>query len=149
MPGVSPSAPADQIAHAIHVIRGHRVMLDADLAVLYGVTTKRLNQQLRRNRRRFPADFAFQLTAEEVQILKSQIATSSAAAGTNLRSQSVTSSSVWGGRRYTPVAFTEHGADSQFRVVFDAIRQLMEPEEPKRIGFRAVRAPDDPPRSRS
>ena len=70
-------------------------MLDSDLAAPYGVTTKRLNQQLRRNRGRFPADFAFQLRAEEVQILKSQI---------------VTSSSMWGGRRYPPVAFTEHGA---------------------------------------
>jgi ORF6N domain len=79
---------------AIHLIRGQRVMLDSDLAAIYGVTTKRLNEQLRRNRLRFPSDFAFQLTAEEFTNLKSQIATSS----------------FHGGRRYRPWVFTEHGA---------------------------------------
>ena len=79
---------------AIHLIRGQRVMLDFDLAAIYGVTTKRLNEQLRRNRSRFPSDFAFQLTAEEFTNLKSQIATSS----------------FHGGRRYRPWVFTEHGA---------------------------------------
>jgi hypothetical protein len=79
---------------AIHLIRGQRVMLDSDLAAIYGVTTKRLNEQLRRNRSRFPSDFAFQLTAEELTNLKSQIATSS----------------FHGGRRYRPWVFTEHGA---------------------------------------
>ena len=79
---------------AIHLIRGQRVMLDSDLAAIYGVTTKRLNEQLRRNRSRFPSDFAFQLTAEEFTNLKSQIATSS----------------FHGGRRYRPWVFTEHGA---------------------------------------
>jgi aromatic ring-opening dioxygenase LigB subunit len=78
----------------IHLIRGHRVMLDSDLAVIYGVTTKRLNEQVRRNRSRFPNDFAFQLTAKELTNLRSQIATSS----------------FHGGRRYRPWAFTEHGA---------------------------------------
>src|SRR5206468_5747929 len=78
----------------IHLIRGHRVMLDSDLAVIYVVTTKRLNEQLRRNRSRFPSDFAFQLTAEELTNLRSQIATSS----------------FHGGRRYRPWVFTEHGA---------------------------------------
>jgi hypothetical protein len=78
----------------IHLIRGHRVMLDSDLAVIYGVTTKRLNEQLRRNRSRFPNDFAFQLTAKELTNLRSQIATSS----------------FHGGRRYSPWVFTEHGA---------------------------------------
>jgi hypothetical protein len=88
---------------AIHLIRGQRVMLDSDLAMIYGVTTKRLNEQLKRNRLRFPADFAFQLTVQEFRNLKSQIATSS------LRSQFVTSSSH-GGKRKLPWVFSEHGA---------------------------------------
>jgi hypothetical protein len=58
---------------AIYIVRGHRVMLDSDLAAIYQVTTKKLNQQLRRNRDRFPKDFAFQLSAEELTILRSQI----------------------------------------------------------------------------
>jgi ORF6N domain len=88
---------------AIHLIRGQRVMLDSDLAAIYQVSTKRLNEQLQRNRRRFPADFAFQLTAEELTSLRSQIATSS------LRLQTATSKKH-GGRRYLPWVFTEHGA---------------------------------------
>jgi hypothetical protein len=159
-----------RIEEAILVVRGHRVLLDADLASLYGVPPKRLNEQVRRNRERFPGDFMFQLTDEEVEILRSQFATSSA----------------WGGRRYPPYAFTEQGVamlssvlrstravqvnieimrtfvrlrrmlqaneilarkltalekkyDAQFRVVFDAIRELMAPPSSpkKRIGFRA------------
>jgi hypothetical protein len=65
-----------KIERRIYSIRGVRVILDADLAILYGVSTKRLNEQFRRNRRRFPDDFAFQLTAEETAALRSQIATS-------------------------------------------------------------------------
>jgi ORF6N domain-containing protein len=144
-------------------------MLDADLAVLYGVSTKRLNEQVRRNRSRFPDDFMFQLTAEEVRSLRSQFATSKQGRG---------------GRRYAPLVFTEQGIamlstvlnseraiqvnieimrafvrlremiathkdlvrklealekryDAQFRVVFDAIRELMKPPEPnkRKIGF--------------
>jgi hypothetical protein len=64
------------VESAIYLIRGQRVMLDSDLAAIYGVPTKRLNEQLRRNRHRFPEDFAFQLTAGEYRNLKSQIATS-------------------------------------------------------------------------
>jgi hypothetical protein len=79
---------------AIHLIRGQRVMLDFDLAMIYVVTTKRLNEQLKRNRLRFPADFAFQLTVQEFRTLKSQIATSSS----------------HGGKRKLPWVFTEHGA---------------------------------------
>jgi hypothetical protein len=75
------------------VLRGRRVLLDAELAVLYGVSTRRLNEQVRRNRKRFPDDFLFELTAEEFANLKSHFATSS-----------------WGGRRTRPLAFTEHGA---------------------------------------
>ena len=78
----------------IHLVRGQRVMLDSVLAEIYGVSTKRLNEQLKRNRKRFPADFAFQLTAQEFMNLKSQIATSSA----------------HGGKRKAPWVFTEHGA---------------------------------------
>lgn len=163
-------AAVPDIASRIHTVRGQRVMLDSALAPLYGVTTKRLNEQFRRNRERFPADFAFRLTPGEVA---------------NLRSQSATSSSDWGGRRYRPWAFTEHGAvmlasvlnsptavaasiqvvrafvqlrgvlashkelarrldelesryDTKFKVVFEAIRELMEPPPPptKQIGFR-------------
>jgi len=88
-------APVDRVLAAIHVIRGQRVMLDADLAALYGVSTKRLNEQVRRNRRRFPEDFMVQLTAAEAA---------------NLRSQIATSRSGHGGRRFRPLAFTEHGA---------------------------------------
>ena len=83
-----------RIATTIYVVRGQRVMLDEDLAVVYSVTTKRLNEQLRRNAGRFPGDFVFELTSEEVANLRSQFATSRS----------------WGGRRYLPYAFTEHGA---------------------------------------
>jgi hypothetical protein len=95
-----------KIAHlenAIHLVRGQRVMLDSDLAAIYGVTTKRLNEQLKRNCVRFPDDFAFQLTGQEFTNLKSQIATSS------LRPRFVTSPSH-GGKRKLPWVFTEHGA---------------------------------------
>jgi hypothetical protein len=87
--------PIETIAHKILVVREQRVILDADLARLYGVTTKRLNEQVRRNRDRFPEDFVFQLDAEETEVLRSHFATSKAGSG---------------GRRYCPYAFTEHGA---------------------------------------
>ncbi len=89
------SAIIEAVENAIHLIRGQRVMLDSDLAEFYGVETKVLNQAVRRNIHRFPTDFAFQLKAEEL---------------TNLRSQIVTSSGSHGGRRYSPWVFTEHGA---------------------------------------
>ena len=87
--------PVEDIAARIHSVRGQRVVLDADLATLYGVTTKRLNQQVQRNNDRFPADFMIRLTKTEIA---------------NLRLQFATSSSEWGGSRYLPRAFTEHGA---------------------------------------
>jgi hypothetical protein len=87
--------PVHDITRAILVLRGQRVLLDAELASLYGVTTKRLNEQVRRNLDRFPEDFMFQLTAAEATALRSQIATSNTGRG---------------GRRYLPYAFTEHGA---------------------------------------
>ena len=160
--------PMEQIEHAIFLIRGQKVMLDSNLAELYGVATKVLIQAVKRNEDRFPDDFMFQLTEQELNILRSQIVTSR-----------------WGGRRYPPYAFTEQGVamlssvlhsaraihvnieimrafvrlrqmlasntdlarklatlekkyDAQFRVVFDAIRELMTPPEPKKkrpIGF--------------
>lgn len=161
--------PVEIIEQKILLIRGHKVILDADLAELYGVESKILNQAVKRHIKRFPVDFMFQLTNQELIIL---------------RSQSVTSSQ-WGGRRYAPYAFTEQGVamlssvlnsdraievnilimrsfvklremisthkdlakklenleqkyDSQFKMVFDAIRQLMAPPESKKkraIGF--------------
>jgi hypothetical protein len=97
----------------ILVMRNQRVILDADLASLYGVTTKRFIETFKRNQQRFPDDFAFQLTAVEFNNLRSQIATSSSQAieSTSVnqnRSQPVTRSH--GGRRYRPWVFTEHGA---------------------------------------
>jgi hypothetical protein len=163
-----PPFRAEDISRRIHIIRGHCVMLDADLAKLYGVSTKRLNEAIRRNAARFPEDFMFQMNEEEADNLRSQFATSKS----------------WGGRRYLPYVFTEQGVamlssvlnseqaiqvniaimrafvrmrqllvsheelartvdalekkyDAQFRVVFDAIRALMEPTKPprRRIGF--------------
>jgi len=97
----------------ILTIRNQRVILDADLAKLYGVPTKRFNEAFKRNQQRFPDDFAFQLAAAEFNNLRPQVATSSSQAIESIhinliRSQSVTSSH--GGRRYRPWAFTEHGA---------------------------------------
>lgn len=161
---------AADVERKILLLRGERVMLDADLAKLYEVETRLLVRAVRRNFSRFPTDFMFQLTAGELAILRSQIGISSAGHG---------------GRRYAPYAFTEHGVvmlsavlrspravlvsievvrafvrlrsmlsghtdlarklamlekryDAQFRVVFDAIRELMEPQPsapPRRIGF--------------
>jgi hypothetical protein len=94
MPNEKALVPVEVIENRILVIRGQKVILDSDLADLYEVKTKALNQAVKRNAERFPEDFAFQLTDKEFQ---------------NLRSQTVTSS-WWGGRRYPPFAFTEHGA---------------------------------------
>jgi hypothetical protein len=161
--------PVDRIEKAILLIRGQKVILDADLAALYGVETKMLVRAVKRNINRFPTDFMFQLSKEEFDNLRFHFGTSS----------------VWGGRRYPPYAFTEQGVamlssvlrsqravqvnieimrafirlrqmlashvelarkldalekkyDAQFKQVFEAIRQLMAPPEPKRrpIGFR-------------
>lgn len=174
----------------ICVIRGHRVMFDNDLATLYGVDTGQLNRAVSRNRERFPDDFMFQLTTEELAILKCQFGISKSPVDPALKSPSVTSKDPRGGRRRSrPYAFTQegiamlssvlrsgravevnvaimrafvrlremtlgigelarkvealergfakHGED--FKVVFDALRQLMTPpEKPRRkIGFNA------------
>lgn len=88
-------APVEGLEGLIHPVRGHRVMLDSDLARIYGTTTARLNQALKRNPERFPSDFACQLTREEFAVLMSQI---------------VTSKPRRGGRQKLPWVFTEHGA---------------------------------------
>jgi hypothetical protein len=92
----SHSGLPDLIDRQIYLIRGEKVMLDTDLALLYGVTTKRLNEQVKRNRKRFPEDFMFQLTPAEVQELN--------------RSQNATGSQKHRDPRYRPFAFTEDGA---------------------------------------
>jgi hypothetical protein len=97
----------------IFALRGHRVMLDADLARLYGIATMRFNEAFKRNRRRFPADFAFQLTAGENSNLKSQTAISSSQSVDSVGEISRSSQSrigFHGGRRHLPWVFTEHGA---------------------------------------
>jgi hypothetical protein len=168
------SIPPERIERRILRIRGQNVMLDTDLAELYEVDTKVLNQAVKRNLERFPGDFMFRLKNEE---------------STALRSQIVTSNEGRGGRRYSPYAFTEQGVamlssvlrspravqvniaimrafvklreiiashhqlaqrleemesryDEQFRTVFDAIRDLMEPPEKprRRIGFSSPSA---------
>jgi hypothetical protein len=120
--------PVERIARAILVLRGEKVMLDSDLAALYGVTTGNLNKAVKRNAERFPIDFMFQLDAEEVANLKFQFGISS-----------------WGGRRRLPYAFTEQGVamrrvgkhDEKIAAILEVIRQLMAvPETPRRkIGF--------------
>jgi hypothetical protein len=94
MAGSRSMVPAERIERSILLIHGQKVILDGDLAELYGVETRALVQAVQRNLERFPDDFMFQLTKEEFD---------------NLRSQSVISSLGWGGRRYPPYAFTEQG----------------------------------------
>ena len=89
----------DNITQSILLVRGRKVLLDAELAALYGVTTKRFNQQVQRNLERFPEDFMFQLTDHEVASLRLQIVTLDIHAGGRGRH-----------RKYRPYAFTEHGA---------------------------------------
>jgi len=120
------------------LIRGHKVMIDVDLAELYGVPTKRLNEQVRRNQKRFPSDFMFQLTKEEAE---------------NLRSQFATSRSTHGGRRSLPYVFTEHGVAMLSSVLnseraievnitimraFIKLRQILESNEELNRKFAAV-----------
>src|SRR6266851_2306421 len=167
------AAITSAVESRILFLRHQRVILDADIAELYGVPVRQLNQQVKRNQERFPSDFVFQLTAKEDEILRSQI---------------VISRDTHGGRRYRPFAFTEHGAimaatvlnsekavqmsvfvvrafvrlremlatnrrlagkidelenrldthDSTLQDLIEAIRELMTPEEPRRvrIGFQ-------------
>ena len=164
-------APIELIERKIHLIRGQKVMLDSDLAELYGVPAKVLNQAVKRNIKRFPSDFMLQFNEDEYAALRSQIVTLKKGRGQH--------------RKYPPFAFTEQGVamlssvlnseraiemnilimrvfvkiremiasnkylakrldelekkyDAQFKVVFDALRQLMTPPEPvkNKIGFR-------------
>lgn len=94
MADASSLIPVERIASRIYLLRGEKVMLDSDLAELYGVETKNLHKAAKRNQRRFPEDFMFQVTDEEGEILRFQIGTSS---------------QEHGGRRYRPYAFTEQG----------------------------------------
>ena len=181
MDGQVSLVPLERIERAIIVVRGEKVMLDSELAQIYGVDTGALNRAVKRNTSRFPVDFMFQLTTEEAVSLRCQIGISNEGRG---------------GRRYLPYAFTEHGAlmlanvlnseraaqtsvqvvrafvklrqllasnaelarkvnaiekkyDAQFKIVFDAIRQLMSPpEKPRReIGFH-VKHNEDKPKAR-
>ncbi len=196
--------PAERIERRILLVRGQKVLLDFQLAELYEVETKALNQAVKRNLERFPEDFMFQLSEEEAEaILRSQIVTSCSdeqpkplktkGVSTNLKSQIVTSSwdENYGGRRFLPYAFTEQGVamlssvlrspravqvniaimrtfvqlrqllsshadlakklasleskyDQQFKAVFDAIRELMEPPtaaQKREIGFHTSLPP--------
>ncbi|PJE77223.1 DNA-binding protein [Candidatus Uhrbacteria bacterium CG10_big_fil_rev_8_21_14_0_10_48_16] len=101
--------PNELVESKIFVFRGKKVMVDRDLATLYGVETRILNQAVRRNIKRFPEDFMFQLTDQELQ---------------NLRSQSVTSSLEHGGRRYVPYVFTEQGV-AMLSSVLNSDRAIM------------------------
>jgi hypothetical protein len=122
-------APAEWISRAIFVLRGHRVLLDAELATLYGVTTKVFNQAVKRNFKRFPADFLFQLKTDEVNSLRSQIVTLKRGRGRH--------------PKYLPYAFTEHGA-IMVATILNSPRAVemsihVNPSAPKRrgIGFTA------------
>jgi ORF6N domain len=111
MPKSSNKLTTDQLGRLIYEIRSERVMLDSDLASIYGVETKGLNRAVKRNRDRFPKDFVFQLTEKEWKNLRYQIGTaSSSREHQSLRYQIGTSSSGHGGRRNRPYVFTEHGA---------------------------------------
>jgi len=102
-------ASLSAVEGVIHTIRGERVILDADLAKLYGVETRALNQAVRRHRNKFPPDFLLELTPDEHEaLMRSQFVTASPSQ--SLRSQIVISKPGRGGRRYLPFAFTEHGA---------------------------------------
>lgn len=108
MPATAKIVPAERIQSRILVLRGQRVLLDADLAAIYEVPTSQLNQAVKRNVSRFPEDFMFQLTKEEAEQVRSK---SQSVTLSTLRSQTVTSNEARrGGRRYLPFAFTEHGA---------------------------------------
>lgn len=116
--------PAERIANSILIVRGNRVLLDVDLAAMYGVENRALLQAVKRNPERFPDDFMLQLTLQE---------------WANLRSQIVISSSEHGGRRYAPYAFTEQGIAMLSSAFSRPSRELMNPPAPKRrgIGFTA------------
>jgi len=122
------SVRVEHVAARIHVIWGENVMLDADLAELYGVLTKNLNLAVRRNLRRFPSDFMFQLSPDEATTLRLRFATS------NIRR---------GGRRYAPYAFTEQGV----AMLFTHVQKLLTPCAPKKAPTASPRRHKTKPRS--
>ena len=147
----SVSVSIQLIERRIYLIRGQKVMIDEDLAELYGVPTKHLNQQVSRNTRRFPADFVFRLTKEEAEALRSQFVTSNV--NLDLKSQNATSKRGRGGRRYLPYVFTEQGvamlsgvlnSDQAIEVnvaimrAFVRLRQMLETNEELNRKFAAV-----------
>ena len=111
MPKSSNKLTSDQLDRLIYEVRGERLMLDSDLALIYGVETKALNRAVKRNRDRFPKDFMFQLSEDEWKNLRYQIGTSNSnSKHQSLRYQIGTSTLGHGGRRSRPYVFTEHGA---------------------------------------
>jgi hypothetical protein len=153
------SVSVQLIERRIYLIRGQKVMLDFDLAELYGVATRQLNQQVTRNKKRFPEDFMFQLTKEEAEALRSQFVISNAKTSdfgpktAILRSQFVISRSKRGGRRSLPYAFTEQGVAMLSSVLnseqaievniaimraFVRLRQMLETNEELNRKFVAV-----------
>jgi hypothetical protein len=110
----------DQLSRLIYEIRGERVMLDSDLAAIYGVETKALNRAAKRNADRFPKDFMFQISSREWQNLKCQIGTSSSDRESQvLRYRFGTLKTGHGGRRKLPYVFTEHGAIMAAKKTYD------------------------------
>jgi hypothetical protein len=102
----------ENIAQFVFLVRGEKVMLDSDLAKLYGIEPRVLNQAVARNKKRFPVDFMFQLSTKEYETLRSQTVISNQSgvtASSRMRSQIVTTKNGRGGRRYSPYAFTEQG----------------------------------------
>jgi hypothetical protein len=143
------SVSVELIERRIYLIRGQKVMIDFDLAELYGESTKRLNQQVTRNKRRFPEDFMFRLTKEETESVSSQFVISKP----DLRLQFATSNTRRGGRRYLPYAFTEQGVAMLSSVLkseqavevniaitraFVRLRQMLETNEELNRKFAAV-----------
>ena len=143
------AASVQLIEQRIYLIRGQKVMIDFDLAELYGVATSRLNERVTRNRERFPEDFMFRLSRKEAESLRSQFAISKP----DLRSQIATSKTGRGGRRYLPYAFTEQGVAMLSSVLnseqaievniaimraFVRLRQMLETNEELNRKFVAV-----------
>lgn len=129
--------PAENIEQRIYLIRGHRVMLDRDLAKIYGVSTTRLNQQVNRNKARFPNDFVFRLTKDETKNWISQFATSNSEVKMGLRKPPYAFNRL----RHMALAHKDLARalaeltrrvsdhDEQFKIVFSALQQLLEPAE--------------------
>lgn len=135
------SLAEELVINKIYYIRGQKVMLDRDLAELYNVETKQLKRQVNRNAERFPADFMFELSTEEYEILRCQVGTSS-----------------WGGTRYMPYAFTEHGVlmlssvlgspqavsvNIQIMRVFTKIRKTLTDTTELRLAIEQIRQKTD------